>query len=311
MNDADRQYLAAATARIDRLLHARGVDPISPSGLSAELQGFAEAFDRLLEQLAVFRQFAVTLAHGDLSYEAPARQHLLDPLKHLQASLRHLTWQTQQVAAGDLDQCVDFLGEFSIAFNQMIQGLRDKRAADDQIRHLSLHDALTGLYNRLFFNQEMERLATSDEFPITILVTDLDDLKRVNDTRGHQTGDLLIQRAARLIEHGVRTEDAVVRLGGDEFAVLLYGIGQSEAETIVQRLRATLVAHNRRNPMLAVSLSIGAATAEGPASLEAALRQADQAMYQDKCNRKGRDRPSHTEPRPSAGTPGQPTEGRH
>lgn len=103
----DRRYLVAAAGGIEKLLAVRGVAPLRPQGLSPELQVFGESFDRLLEAMEAFRRFAIALGNGDLNHEAPARIHLLDPLKQLQANLRHLTWQTQQVAAGDLDQRVD------------------------------------------------------------------------------------------------------------------------------------------------------------------------------------------------------------
>ncbi|MBL8258508.1 MAG: hypothetical protein JNM60_01680 [Candidatus Competibacteraceae bacterium] len=91
MNEQDRRYLAAAADGVKRLLNARNAAPLRPAGLSPELQAFGEAFDDLLGQMEVLRHFAITLANGDLSYEAPPRQHLLDPLKQLQAHLRHLT----------------------------------------------------------------------------------------------------------------------------------------------------------------------------------------------------------------------------
>lgn len=67
------------------------------------MRPFSERFARLLEALDTLRRFAIALANGDLAQNPPSGVHLLDPLKHLQASLRHLTWQTQQVAAGDLE----------------------------------------------------------------------------------------------------------------------------------------------------------------------------------------------------------------
>lgn len=286
MNEKDRRYLTAATRGIEKLLGARGLPPLRPSGLTPELQAFGESFDRLLEQLEAFRRLAISLANGDLSFEAPARQHLLDPLKHLQAHLRHLTWQTQQIAAGDLEQGIDFLGEFSISFNQMIEGLREKRAIEERVRHLSLHDALTGLYNRTYFNEEIARLGASENYPVSFLMADLDGLKTVNDTQGHQVGDLLIQRAARLLEHGIRAKDVLVRLGGDEFTIILYGTDREGANIVSSRIRDTLEAHNQRNQNFPVFLSLGASTADTPSSLEESLRRADQAMYRDKSERK-------------------------
>jgi hypothetical protein len=70
VNEQDRRYLAAAASSIKKLLSARSAAPLRPDGLSPDLQAFAEAFDSLVEELAVLRRFTVTLANGDLSYEA-------------------------------------------------------------------------------------------------------------------------------------------------------------------------------------------------------------------------------------------------
>ncbi|MBL8258507.1 MAG: GGDEF domain-containing protein [Candidatus Competibacteraceae bacterium] len=185
---------------------------------------------------------------------------------------------------------MDYLGEFSVAFNQMIEGLRDKRIAEEKVRHLSLHDALTGLYNRTYFNEEIERLRSARDYPIGFLIADLDGLKPVNDAYGHQVGDLLIQRAARVLEHGVRTEDVVARIGGDEFVVILYQTDGAQAEGVMDRVHNAVEAYNRRNEKLPVSLSLGAGIAFEAALLDEALRQADEAMYRDKIQRKGQSR---------------------
>ncbi len=282
MNDEDRRYLSTAKGRIEQLLASQPAEPLRPGRLSPELQAFAEVFDRLLEQLAAMQRLAVSLANGDLSHEPPPRQHLLDPLKQLQGNLRHLTWQAEQIAAGDLDQRVDFLGDFSAAFNQMIEGLREKRIAEQHVRYLSQHDALTGLYNRAFFNEAKQRLSSAEDFPVSLLIADVDGLKRVNDHHGHSAGDFLIQKAGRVLEHAVRVEDAVVRLGGDEFVIILHRTDAAEAQAIIARIREALGEYNRRDPTPFLSLSLGAATAATPAALEEALRLADDAMYRDK-----------------------------
>ncbi|MCC8998065.1 MAG: GGDEF domain-containing protein [Candidatus Contendobacter sp.] len=287
MNEDDHHYLAAATIRIDKLLTAQGAKPLCPSGLSPELQAFAERFDHLLDALETLRRFTITLANGNLAHDAPLGVHLLDPLKHLQASLRHLTWQTQQVAAGDLDQHVDFLGEFSTAFNAMIEALRDKRAAEEKARYLSVHDSLTGLYNRAYFNEALDLLRETHHDPVSLLIADLDGLKTSNDTRGHLVGDLLIKKAAQVLQHGVRPDDVVARIGGDEFAVILHGADAEMAQVAITQIRATMDAYNQRDRVFPISISLGASTASHCQDLNETLRLADEAMYRDKIQRKG------------------------
>lgn len=287
MKEEDRRYLAEAADTIDRLLKTSTARPLRPSALTAELQTFAEQFDRLLDALAVWQRFATALGNGNLRQDPPPRAHLLDPLKQLQSSLRHLTWQTQRIAAGDLEQQVDFLGDFSRAFNQMIDALRDKRAAEDKVRYLSEHDALTGLYNRTFFEAELERLRSApQDYPVSVVIADLDGLKVVNDTLGHQVGDLLIQKSAQIIQHGANTEGLLARIGGDEFVVLSWCTDAAQTETLIGRIRTAMEAFNRRESMFRLSISLGAGIAATPAALDPALHQADKAMYEDKLRRK-------------------------
>ncbi|MBK1721033.1 GGDEF domain-containing protein [Thiocystis violacea] len=287
MNDSDRRYLAAATARIEQLLGARGAGPLRPEGLTGELQHFAEHFDALLETLTALRRLSIALANGDLAHEPPPGAHLLDPLKQLQSSLLHLTWQTQQVALGDLGQHVDFLGAFSDAFNQMIQALREKRVAEEKIRYLSEHDVLTGLHNRAFFEAELERLSTGSAYPVSLIIADLDGLKRINDELGHHVGDLLIQKAAQVIQSGLGSEGVLARLGGDEFAIILPEADQVAAAEIIARIRLNEAKVNRKDTVFTIAVSLGAGTAFASSALQQALRQADQAMYEDKARRKG------------------------
>ncbi len=91
---------------------------------SDELAAFNERILRFVDHWSEFRAFAETMAGGDLSASCPRGNQLVAPLKSLQASLRHLTWQTERVAAGDLNQQVEFMGDYSLAFNSMIVSLR-------------------------------------------------------------------------------------------------------------------------------------------------------------------------------------------
>lgn len=287
MKEADRRYLAAATEQIDALLAARAARPIGAEGLSEELQPFAERLDALLASISALRRLSIALANGDLSYDAPQGIHLLGPLKQLQSSLRHLTWQTQQVAQGDLEQQVDFLGDFSDAFNQMIESLREKRLAEEKIRYLSEHDSLTGLHNRAFFDAELNRLANSGDYPVSLVIADLDGLKRVNDELGHHVGDLLIQKAAQVLQASLGADDVLARLGGDEFAIILTGADAAQASATLEKIRTAEANANRKDKVFPIHISLGAGTASVPAALREALREADQAMYRDKAARKG------------------------
>ena len=150
-----------------------------------------------------------------------------------------------------------------------------------KLRHDSTHDILTGLYNRAFFDEELERLGHSRKFPLSIVMADVNGLKKVNDTLGHEAGDDLIRMAARIILDAFRAEDIVARIGGDEFAVLLPGTASTVAEDAVKRIMDSPEIIGGQ-----VSIAFGIASAENKDQLAEALKLSDERMYRDKSAQK-------------------------
>ncbi|NLY39232.1 MAG: PAS domain S-box protein [Firmicutes bacterium] len=102
------------------------------------------------------------------------------------------------------------------------RNITEHKKYEEQLEYLSFYDQLTGLYNRALYEKEIERLQNSDQYPISLMLCDLDDLKIVNDTQGHQNGDRLLKACADLIKASIRRErDIVARFGGDEFVAIL------------------------------------------------------------------------------------------
>ena len=160
-----------------------------------------------------------------------------------------------------------------------------QRRYERRLEYLSMNDQLTGLSNRARFEDEMHRLEVSrgSEYPITILAADIDGLKLVNDTMGHERGDRLIRAAADILRKTLRRSDLLARIGGDEFAAILTRTAEAETLRISSRLRELLRRYNEQNPDLPLSLSAGMATADRPGRpLEETLRMADGLMYRDK-----------------------------
>lgn len=167
----------------------------------------------------------------------------------------------------------------------LIHDMTEKRQAEEVIRHQANFDALTDLPNRrLFFErlaQELERSRGTQKV-LALLFIDLDRFKEVNDTLGHDQGDLLLREAARRIAASVRASDTVARLAGDEFTVILPDVGDaaiaaSIAEAILKQIAAP---YRLAGELVEVSASIGVATfpmdADNP---EALLVYADHAMF--------------------------------
>lgn len=133
MTEDERRFLECLAECIEAVADGRPPPPL-PEGrpACAETVRLSGAVKHLAENFDILRRFSIALANGKIDTEVPPKMHLLDSLKSLQASLMHLTWQTQQVAGGNLDQQVDFLGDFSTAFNQMVAALKDKRRAEHE-----------------------------------------------------------------------------------------------------------------------------------------------------------------------------------
>ena len=287
MNKRERAVLQRQTEQLEHLMRGE-LPPVSPASSDIpEFKPMEESITRLGILLGDARGFISALSQGELDVEPPPRNPIIAPFKQMHANLRHLTWQTKQIAAGDLDQHVDFLGAFSVAFNSMIEALREKRVAEEKILYMSLHDSLTELYNRGYFEEEMTRIERGRCFPVSILMADLDGLKKINDTQGHAIGDRLIRDAANILNRAVRSSDVVARMGGDEFALILPGTDPISAALVVERIRAIESEFNRESSLYQVSFSIGVATSGAGEPLSMTLKTADEMMYRDKSARKG------------------------
>jgi diguanylate cyclase len=150
-----------------------------------------------------------------------------------------------------------------------------------RLDHGATHDGLTQLPNRVLFHERLQRaLTTPGERPVAVALIDLDDFKEVNDTLGHEVGDLLLIAVAQRLNGSIRAEDTVARLGGDEFVVVLDGADPQAADLAAQRMVEAL-----RSPVLAdghelpIRASIGIADGRSGDDPSVLLRRADIAMY--------------------------------
>ncbi|NTU51879.1 MAG: sensor domain-containing diguanylate cyclase, partial [Candidatus Aminicenantes bacterium] len=163
---------------------------------------------------------------------------------------------------------------------------------ESELRELSLVDELTKAYNRRGFMalaEQQIKVAHRTKKEMSLFYADLDNLKSINDSFGHEAGDAALADAADILREAFRDSDIVARLGGDEFVVLAIDVGEGRIPHMVRRLRERVQARNARPENdFAVSFSLGIARydPEEPCSLQDLLALADKRMYQDKTAKK-------------------------
>jgi len=165
---------------------------------------------------------------------------------------------------------------------------RELEQQNYELREKSIRDPLTGLYNRRFFEEllgkEFSRIKRSGQ-PIGLLFLDIDHFKRLNDTHGHQFGDLVLSVVAQCIEAASRESDVVARFGGEEFVVLLTDGMAGSTEIVAERIRSSVESLElEQNGVRApVTISIGAASSKDrDDSPQALVGRADEMLYQSK-----------------------------
>ena len=221
------------------------------------------------------------LATGDLRGDFRLKGRFAGAIKALQANLRHITWQVQAIANGDLTQRVDFMGDFSAAFNKMVEGIIESR---QQLVIMATTDVLTGLCNRRNFYLESEKLAKLSmrgARPLCLLMLDIDFFKKINDTYGHDAGDEILRQFAVVGQSAVRSTDIFARFGGEEFVLLLPDTDVATAEVVAERLRAQIEASctNYEDKCIRLTCSIGLADNGSEYSIDEMLKRADGGLY--------------------------------
>ncbi|MFC5560192.1 diguanylate cyclase domain-containing protein [Ureibacillus thermophilus] len=175
----------------------------------------------------------------------------------------------------------------------VMRDITEQKNYEEQLKYFAYHDPLTGVFNRLYFTNEIKKKieeASRNHFMFGIMFIDLDDFKKVNDSFGHDAGDQLLVKFANRIKKNIREGDILCRIGGDEFLVLIKNIrGKQTLEKIAQRLQNTFqVPYQVGNHSIVVTSSIGIAIFPQDGIDEKTLiKRSDQALYQAKKLRNG------------------------
>ncbi len=163
-----------------------------------------------------------------------------------------------------------------------LQDITARKKAEEYLRYLGTHDAMTGLYNRAYFEESLTALGQDRKDPVSFIIIDLNGLKAANDSLGHFAGDHLIRRTAEVLRASIDDGYFAARIGGDEFAIVMPGANEQDANEMMERVESLAVMNNKfyREPEL--SLSLGSATSAPEYSLQKVISLADDAMYRNK-----------------------------
>jgi diguanylate cyclase (GGDEF)-like protein len=159
---------------------------------------------------------------------------------------------------------------------------------EQQAQEQALRDELTGLHNRrglLHVMDALMKLGVRAERPLSLVYIDLDHVKEINDTHGHQEGDRALVDFARILQANLRESDFIARIGGDEFCIALSGGTEAQDRRAIERIEAAVRAHNEsegRPYDLSFSLGVARFDPAEPCTIDELMSAADAAMYRDK-----------------------------
>lgn len=166
----------------------------------------------------------------------------------------------------------------------LFEDITELKKIEDQLRHISFHDILTGLYNRNYMEQEIIRVSSGGYDPVGFISIDVDGLKLVNDNCGHAAGDILLITVGQILKSCFREDDIIARVGGDEFAVLLPMSDAMTVQKACRRIKNKIFEHNLVNLNMPISISIGWSVGHPSISdvLDKIIVEADDIMYNEK-----------------------------
>jgi diguanylate cyclase (GGDEF)-like protein/PAS domain S-box-containing protein len=266
----------------------------------ADPHGTLVRWNRACEQLLGYSADELTTPRGLLDLVPREERYVAEAALHTLASgespvrtefhwrtrdgdLRLIEWSNTALTGAD--GSVTYVVGTGIDVTDSREWADERTAVEERLRHIADHDALTGLFNRRRFEEELDRHITHGRrygMDGALLVIDLDSFKQVNDGHGHRAGDRVLAEVATVLRTRLRDSDIVARFGGDEFAVLMPHGGVPEAAELAT-LMVNAVRREVATPAGPLDASVGYALFEdATTSSDEVLSRADDAMYADK-----------------------------
>lgn len=169
----------------------------------------------------------------------------------------------------------------------IVRDITERKKSEEKLVEISIHDSLTGLYNRYYFENEILRLQKEEMMSFCVAMFDLDGLKLINDTMGHAVGDQYLMAAAKIIRNAFPSDSIISRIGGDEFCVIALNKKNEEIQESIKRFNEGFQGFNQESHVIQMSISFGYVFAEQKdINIYEMLREADNRMYRVKLHRR-------------------------
>lgn len=251
--------------------------PVDEKALSTVNESYLAAF-----QLSLLQGVLLALGFSVL-FGLFLSRTMSSPVKGLTAALRQMQANKEERYKVEVTTS-DEIGEISEVINDLNKELSE---AQLELQELAIHDSLTSLYNRRYFNEQADQFYESSiryEQPLSLMIGDLDHFKRINDNLSHEMGDLVLEKVAEIITATTRKSDVVARFGGEEFVVLFSNTNRTDAAVSCEHIRHAIESYNWQeyHPDLAVTISIGLSDDTSLGSVNDMLAEADRFLLQAK-----------------------------
>lgn len=215
------------------------------------------------------------------AYKLKKNQLISDEIDDFTLEIRFIKYDQSIIWANITFSKID-LETLSVPYIMIVvEDITERKQIEKEMHYLNYHDQLTEVYNRRFYEEELKRLDTRRNLPISLVVVDANGLKLINDAFGHIHGDAMLKKIASILKDECRSDDIVARIGGDEFVVLLLKTSQEDAQSIVDRIHKRLESLTVKNAPVSISAGISTKT-EAHQKMVDIFSDAEAKMYRRK-----------------------------